>query len=183
VTIDHAVFPAWPRRASPAAAAAVANRCPRARPVDSSAFHGINGFPRRRGAPVIHPGPPIYSRVPNNPPDACYPVSPTGRVASADATPSLRRIGKAGSVAERKGLGPWVSLREGSQAGEFERKPSSLSRGTEGSNPPPSSSESIANLTFGAHLAEQEEFRSNLRRLLADRSPTKERAEPAFPRQ
>ena len=34
-----------------------------------------------------------------------------------------------------------------SQAGEFERKPSSLSRGTEGSNLAPSRGESIANLT------------------------------------
>src|SRR6202040_3660341 len=41
-----------------------------------------------------------------------------------------------------------VELSQGrSQAGEFERKPSSLSRGTEGSNPPPSTGESVANLT------------------------------------
>ena len=47
-----------------------------------------------------------------------------------------------------------------------------MSPGTHGSNPSPSSSESIANLTFGAHPAEQEEFRSNLRQYPSLWNPT-----------
>jgi hypothetical protein len=58
---------------------------------------------------------------------------------------SLRRMVRS-ILWRREGLGPWVSRRR-SRAREFKRKPSSLSRGTEGSNLSLSSGESRANLS------------------------------------
>jgi transcriptional regulator with XRE-family HTH domain len=56
------------------------------------------------------------------------------------------------------GFGPWVSLRR-SRAGEFKRKPSSLSRGTEGSNPSSSSVIGAAAAGISSEAAEAQRSR------------------------